>query len=37
MEFELVSTLNIVTLTAVLGVALRELWAVRARRDGAQA
>jgi hypothetical protein len=32
MEIALLSTLNLVTLSAVLGLALRELWAVRARR-----
>jgi hypothetical protein len=39
MELTLVSTLNIVTLLMVLGVAARELWAVRRRRaeDGAAA
>jgi hypothetical protein len=36
MEFDLVSTLNIVTLLTVLGVAVRELWIVRSLKGGAQ-
>jgi hypothetical protein len=37
MEFELVSTLNLVTLLAVLGLAVRELQIVRRRRAEAEA
>jgi len=36
MEFELLSTLNLVTLLAVLGLGLRELQAIRALRRRAQ-
>jgi hypothetical protein len=38
MEFDMVSTLNIVTFGLVLAIAARELWIVRSRRsDDAQA
>ena len=33
MEFDLVSTLNLVTLLSVLGLAVRELWIVRASQN----
>ena len=36
MEFDLVSTLNIVTLLSVLGLAVRELWIVRASQNEAR-
>ena len=37
MEFDLVSTLSIFTLLTVLGIAVRELWAVRSRQAAPQA
>lgn len=36
MELDLVSTLNIVTLLSVLGIAVRELWIVRSRQAEAR-
>ncbi len=37
MELGLISTLNIFTLVCVLGIAMRELWAVRSLQSSTRA